>query len=84
MVYNYTQPLWEFIEPDREDIYNGFAEAGLTSLGGLGSLFAGKLNQQFIEKWAIRIIVTISFCEGIFAHFAGITNSVIVSYVMLL
>lgn len=82
MVYTYNQPLWAFIEPDREDIYNGFAESGLTLFGALGALLAGKLNQQFIEKWAIVIVVVCCLGQGTFAILAGRTTSVFLSYAM--
>lgn len=80
MVYTYNQPLWYFIEPDREDIYNGFAETGLTLFGALAALLAGKLNQQFVEKWAICIMVSCSIAQGTFSIVAGNTSNVFVSY----
>lgn len=80
MVYTYNQPLWYFIEPDREDIYNGFAETGLTLFGALGALLAGKLNQQFVEKWAIWIMVVCSIGQGTLSIVAGNTTNVFVSY----
>lgn len=82
MVYAYNQPLWHFIEPDREIEYNGFAEAGLTLFGALGALLAGKLNQQFVERAAIWIMVACSLCQGTFSVLAGQTRKVFLSYAM--
>lgn len=82
MVYAYNQPLWHFIEPDRETEYNGFAEAGLTLFGALGALLAGRLNQQFVEKAAIWIMVACSLCQGTFSVLAGRTTTVFLSYAM--
>lgn len=82
VMYYYNQPLWHFIEPGREDIYNGFAEAGLTLFGALGALLAAKLSQEFIEKWAIWIVVVCSMALGSFSIAAGQTTSVFVSYAM--
>lgn len=82
MVYSYNQPLWHFMEPDREVIYNGFAEFGLTLFGALGSLWAAKLNQKFIEKWALWIVVVCSIGMGTFSIIAGNTQNLMVSYAM--
>lgn len=80
--YGYNQPLWHYIEPDREAIFNGFAEAGLTLFGALGALLAGLLNQKFIEKSVIPIVILCSATMGICAVLAGITKTVFVAYAM--
>lgn len=82
LTYIYNQPLWHFIDPEREDIYNGFAETGLTLFAAIGSLLAGKLNQKFIEKWAIGIVIVCSLGMGTLSITAGNTPSVFVSYAM--
>lgn len=82
MVYIYAQPLWYSIEPDRKVTYNGFAEAGLTLFGALGSLAAAKLSQERIERWAIGIVIICSIGLGSMAIVAGQTGSVFVSYAM--
>lgn len=83
MVYAYNQPLWAFIiGPDRKDIYNGFAEAGLTFFGAIGALIAAKLNQKCAEKWAYLIVGLSCVILGIFSVVAGRTASVFVAYGM--
>lgn len=82
LIYSYNQPLWHFIEPDRTDVYNGLTETGMTLVGALGSLLAAKLSQEFIEKWALSIVVICSMGLGSFSIVAGLTSSVFVSYGM--
>lgn len=82
MMYVYNQPLWHFINPNMETVYNGFAEGGLTLCGALGALLAAKLNQEFIEKWATVIVIVCSFFLGTIGIIAGHTTIVYVSYVM--
>lgn len=82
MISSYHQPLWSYIEPDRTDIYNGFAETCMTLFGAFGALLAAKINQEFIEKWALWILVTCSMCMGSLAIVAGQTTTVFLSYAM--
>lgn len=82
MCYMFNQALWAAIEPDRKVMYNGFAEAGLTSLGAFGSMMAAKLSHPFIEKWAMGIVIICSMAMGSFSIMAGLTPSVFVSYAM--
>ena len=78
----YAQPLWHYIEPERENIFNGFAEAGQTLCGGLAALLAGKLNQQYVERTATWIMAVCSIGMGVLLLVGGRTSSVFVSYAM--
>lgn len=82
MAYTYNQPLWYFIEPERETLFNGFAEAGLTLFGALGALLAAKLNQKFVEKFAIWVMVACALGEGAVVMVTGRSSTVFLSYAM--
>ena len=75
-----AQPLWHFIEPERENIYNGFTEAGLFVGGAIGALLAAKVNQQFVEKAATWIMASSFLAMGCLLMLSGNTSSVIVAY----
>lgn len=76
------QPLWHFIEPDRDDIYNGAAEALVTLFGALSAFSAAFLNQSQVEKWDVWILTLCSALQGGFMIIAALTSSVFVSYAM--
>lgn len=82
MLNMYNQPLWSFIEPDREVEYNGFAEMGLTLFGAIGAQLAGRISQECVERNAILLVVLSSVLCGAFSIIAAITKTVFVSYGM--
>lgn len=67
------------MEPDRENVYNGFAEMGLTLCGAIGAQLAGLLNQKFIEKWVIWVVSVCSAILAVLIYLTGHTP-VMVSY----
>lgn len=81
-VWSYVQPLWHTIEPDREDIYNGAAEALVTLFGALSAMAAALLNQNHVQKWDVWILTLCSMFQGGVILLAALTTNVFVSYAM--
>lgn len=81
-VQSYVQLLWQQIDPNQENFYNGAVEATLTLFGALGAISAGFLNSQRFEKWDMLILTVCSGLEGGFILIAAFTNTVWIAYLM--
>lgn len=81
-VWSYVQPLWHAIDPGRESVYNGFAEALVTLFGALSALLAGLLNPEHIDRWDVWILTVCSAIQGGVLLLAALTTNVFVSYAM--
>lgn len=81
-VWSYVQPLWHTIDPNREAIYNGAAEALVTLFGALSALLAGLLNQKYVERFDVWILTVCSVIQGAVILVAALTTNVFVSYAM--
>lgn len=55
----YMQPLWQEIDPNANNIYNGAVEAGLTILGAGGAIVAGFLKID----WSMKGELTLCLCS---------------------
>lgn len=76
------QPLWHAIDPNREAIYNGAAEALVTLFGALAALLAGVLNQNYVERFDVWILTSCSVVQGAVLLLAALTTNIFVSYAM--
>lgn len=81
-MWSYVQPLWYAIDPDRESIYNGAAEALVTLFGATAALLAGLLNQKHVERFDVWILTTCSVVQGGVLLLAALTTNIFVSYAM--
>lgn len=77
----YIQFLWQQINPDHENIYNGAVEALLTLLGALGAFAAGYLDSKRFDRWDLWLLTLCSAIEGCTLIWGALTDSVWVSYV---
>ncbi|XP_046445559.1 thiamine transporter 1-like isoform X2 [Daphnia pulex] len=78
-VVNYIQPLWEALEPDSENVYNGGVEALHALLGALTTLAVGYLSIDW-SVYGEPTIAVISLFEGVMLFVAGNTDVVWVTY----
>lgn len=82
LVINYVQLLWQEIDPDQENFFNGGVEALLTLFGALSATLAGHvLNQSFV-RYDIYLLTLCSFLEGGLILISANTSSIYVSYIM--
>lgn len=81
-VQTYIQFLWQEIDTDQENFYNGGVEAILTLFGALAAIAAGFLNSKKFEKWYMWILTGCSILEGGFILWAAFTNNVWIAYSM--
>ncbi|KAG4067750.1 hypothetical protein HA402_005522 [Bradysia odoriphaga] len=77
----YIQFLWQQINPDHANIYNGAVEALLTILGALGAFAAGYLDSKKFDRWDLWILTLCSTIEGCTLIWGALTDSVWISYV---
>lgn len=80
-VQMYIQFLWQQINPDHENVYNGAVEALLTLLGVGGAFIAGYMNSKKFERFELWLLTLCSVLEGLLLLGGALTNSVWTSYV---
>ncbi|KAG4067547.1 hypothetical protein HA402_005319 [Bradysia odoriphaga] len=81
-VQSYVQLLWQQIDPDKENLYNGAAEGILTLSGALSAFAAGLLNSKKFVQWDVWILAGCSLLEGGFILWSALTHNVWIAYVM--
>lgn len=77
----YIQFLWQQINPNHENVYNGAVEATLTLLSVGGAFAAGYINSTRFDRWDLWILASCSALEGVLLLLGALTESVWVSYV---
>lgn len=77
----YIQFLWQQINPNHENIYNGAVEASLTLLGVGGAFAAGYINSKKFDRLDLWILASCSAIEGGLLLWGALTDSVWVSYI---
>lgn len=82
MIQSYAQLLWQFIDKDRENLYNGGVEAILTLLGAVGALIAGSVNMKIYERFSMWILAFCAMLEGGLILISAYTTQVFVAYAM--
>lgn len=75
------QFLWQQINPNHANIYNGAVEALLTILGALGAFAAGYFDSKKFNRWNLWILTLCSAIEGCALIWGALTDSVWISYV---
>lgn len=81
LVHAYSQLLWQQIDPNLENFYNGAVEAVLTFVGAFSAFAAGGINTSFIEKYNMWILTTCSLIEGVLIVSASQSDSIILVYI---
>lgn len=81
-IQSYVQLLWQEIDPNQENFYNGAVEAALTLLGAISCLVAGFISSEKFEKFDFWILTVCSFVEGIMIIVSSYTNQVWIAYIM--
>lgn len=81
-VQSYVQLLWQEIDPDQENFYNGGVEAALTLFGALSALGAGVMNIELFEKYDLWILTVCALLEGAFILYSAFTPSVWMAYTL--
>lgn len=82
LVINYVQLLWQEIDPNQENFYNGAVEALLTLFGALSATLAGHVLKTSFEKYDIYLLTMCSFIEGGLILISSATSSIYLSYIM--
>lgn len=75
------QFLWQDIDPDRDTIYNGAVEAGLTLLGSGAAFAAGYINIERFDRWSVWVLSLCSAAMGGVLLWGTLTAFVWSSYV---
>uniref|UniRef100_A0A336M1E5 CSON010234 protein n=1 Tax=Culicoides sonorensis TaxID=179676 RepID=A0A336M1E5_CULSO len=82
MIQSYVQLLWQDIDPDTKNLYNGAVEAILTLLGTFGALIAGSINMKFYERYSMWILSFCASLEGGMILISAFTDEIFVAYAM--
>lgn len=77
----YIQFLWQTINPDHQNVYNGAVEAVLTLLGALGAVGAGYITSKRFEAMNLWVLTVCSAIQGGVLLWSTLTDSVWTSYV---
>lgn len=80
-VQMYIQFLWQIINPDHQNVYNGAVEATLTLLGVFGAFAAGYIDSKRLDGWALWLLTVCSATLGGVLLWGTLTDSVWISYV---
>lgn len=75
------QFLWQAINPNVDQIFNGAVEAALTLFGALGAFAAGFINNGRFDRWSFFILSLVSIFMGGILLGGTLTSDVWVSYV---
>ncbi|KAK4036389.1 hypothetical protein OUZ56_028448 [Daphnia magna] len=78
-VVNYIQPLWEALDSESENVYNGGVEALHAFLGALTTLAVGHLSIDW-SVYGEPVIAVISLFEGVMLFVAGNTDILWITY----
>lgn len=81
-IQSYVQLLWLDIDPNQENIYNGYVEACLTLFGALSCLAAGLISSENFEKFDLWILTACSLIEGGMIVVSSLTSQLVVAYLM--
>lgn len=79
---SYAQLLWQQIDPNLENFYNGAVEAILTFVGTLSAFLSGNIQSLYFEKFSMWILMLCSLIEGVLIICASRTDSIILVYVL--
>lgn len=80
-VQMYIQFLWQQINPNHENVWNGAVEALLTLLGVGGAFLAGYMNSKKFERFELWMLTICSVLEGLLLLAGALTDSVWTSYI---
>lgn len=80
-VQMYIQFLWQTINPDHENVYNGAVEAVLTLLGALGAIGAGYITSRRFAAMNLWVLTVCSAVQGGFLLWSTLADTVWTSYV---
>lgn len=76
----YAQILWESIDKDKENFYNGAVEALYTLFATGAALIAGFINMNFFHKHHLWIITLSSLVQGGLIIAEGLTSNILIAY----
>jgi solute carrier family 19 (thiamine transporter), member 2/3 len=74
--------VWQQIDPDTENLYNGAVEGALTLLGALSALAAGYIRTELLEKFDLWLLTAIAMIQGVLVIILSQTFSIWVAYSM--
>lgn len=80
-VESYVQFIWQQIEPNQNNLYNGAAIAVVTLLGALSAFTVGTLNSKYFDRWDLWIITGCSALQCGLVLWIALTENLIVAYV---
>lgn len=80
-VESYVQFIWQQIEPNENNLYNGAATASLTLLGAISAFVVGTLSSKYFDRWDLWIITGCSGIQCGLVLWLTLTDSLIVAYV---
>lgn len=81
-VQSYVQILWNDINPQKENIFNGGVEAALTFFGVWSAFGAGCLISKTFHKFDLWILTLCSLLEGVLIIISSMTTSIWTAYSM--
>lgn len=75
------QLLWQQIQPDHNNLYNGLIIALLTLFGGISAFAVGACNSEYFEKLDFWLVAGCSFLQGTFLLCAVYADNIVVAYI---
>lgn len=81
-IQSYVQILWQAIDSNQENFFNGGVEAGLTLFGAISCLIAGFISSEKFEKFDLWILTVCSLVEGALIIVSSRTSLIWVAYAM--
>lgn len=80
-VDSYVQFMWQDIESNQDNLYNGAAIAALTLFGALSAFAVGSLSSKYFDRWDLWIITGCSALQCGLIFWLTFTDSLIVAYI---
>lgn len=80
-VQMYSQFLWQTINPDHANVFNGAVEAMLTLLSVAGAFAAGFIKSKRFEAYNVWVLTVCSALQGGVLLWGTLTDSVWIAYI---
>lgn len=81
-IQSYVQILWQEIDENQENYFNGAVEATVTLFGAISCLVAGFIPSEKFEKYDMWILTVCSLVEGGMIIVSSLTDQIWVAYSM--
>ncbi|KAG5668689.1 hypothetical protein PVAND_016618 [Polypedilum vanderplanki] len=82
LIINYIQLLWQQVDQEKENYFNGYVEFLITTFGSITATIAGYSFKNSFAKYDMYLLTLCSLLQGGFTIIAAKTQSIWVCYAM--